>query len=154
MNINTKQLYIDADNVKTMVTAGSSSSANIVLYRGTEYVLQANVYASSANTTSMVSFANTTGYTLDIGRAYEGNVNPVIIEANVAAWNNVSDWSLVSPLNGLISVRVNTAGTAVSTDLANNSSEEYTMEIWYVGNTGSKILVLSDGCYIHNSTVK
>lgn len=153
MSINIKTLYIDADGAKTMVTPGSTSSANIVLYRGTEYVLRANVYANATTSANSVSFANTTGFELDIGRVYESNAAPVIIENNTASWNNVADWSLVDPSDGLISVRVNTTGTGVSADLGNASSQQYTMEIWYQGNLASRVLVASDSCFIHNSTI-
>lgn len=151
MNLNTKNIYIDADEARTMAVTGSTTSANIVVYRGSEYVLRANVYSNVASTT-VSSFANTTGWSLSIGRAYDLNSAPVIVEANVASWNNVSDWSVCDPLLGAISVRINTAGSLVSTDLGNNSSQKYTMEIWYQSNLSS-MMVLSDNIYIHNSTV-
>jgi len=152
MNINIKEFGIDFDRSKTQVIDGSLQSANIVLYRGTEYVLRANVYSNSASTV-VQAFANTVGWELDIGRLYGSNASPVIIEANTASWNNTSDWTLTDVTEGRICCRVNTSGDLVSSDLGNASSDTYTMEIWYTNNVGAKALVVSDACSIHNATI-
>jgi len=152
MGINTKTILIDGDEAQTQSTQGASTSAPVTIYRGTEYVFQINAY-SNVNSTGFLSFNNSAGWELDIGRLYGTNASPVLVEANVASWNNVADWALASPETGLLSVRINTSGALISTDLGNASSDSYTMEIWYKNNLGSKILVLSDGIDVNNATV-
>ena len=152
MSLNTKTFLIDADAAKTQSFAGSTTSATLTLYRGTEFVLAANVY-SDATSSNVCSYANASGWTLNIGRVYGAGADPVLVESNAASWNQVTDYASANVAAGIICCRVNTAGVLISTDLANSSSQAYTMEIWYLSNCGSNILIVSDDLNIHNATI-
>lgn len=147
MSFNDKFLTIDCDRADIIVGSQNAVTKSLNLYRTTEYVLKINCMSNSYDT-NVVSFNATS----DVFQMVIGEINtaPIVIEANVASWNNTSDWSIVNPATGTLSVRINTSGAAILNDMGNASSKEYISEIWLTNNVGSDVLVTHSRCYLNN----
>ena len=149
-NLNVKLLTIDTDRATLQMGQCNPVLQYITLIRGNEYVLCANCYASSY-TNVFSTFETADVWSLYIGRQYENNAAPVITISDPVKFNNTSDWSSANVATGQISARVNVTSSALDIDLANNDSQQYTMELVLVNNASGKVMVSDSTVYIHNA---
>jgi len=124
--LNTKRITIDIDSTKVIKSATNATEDTLLLYRGTDYVLQANVIASVSNSNSF-AFTTTDQFILAIVKVFGANASPVL--TTKTGWNNVSDWSITDPEDGKLSCHINTTSSVLTADLANASQKSYNMEI-------------------------
>ena len=148
--MNTKPCNIEIDRAVLVVSPASPIKASITMYQSTEYVIQANCYNNQYSNAAS-TFSATDNWSLYIGSALEPSPNPLITITDANKWNQVSDWSSANVDAGLISCRINTSGTQLSIDLANNASNVYTMEIWNLNDNSESTLILDTDITIFNS---
>lgn len=148
--MNEKSLIIDADSASLLASTTNQTATILTLTRGNTYILQANCYSNSACTTASAFDANDT-WCLYIGATYGSNAAPVVTVSNAANWNNVADWSLTNVAAGLICVKANVDGSALTSDIANVSSKSYDMQIVLTNNAGGKVMVCDNSIWINNA---
>ena len=82
MTLNIKSLSIDADGATLIAGPANPVTQKISFIRGNEYVLQANVYATSTSNVCS-SFTTYDTWKLYIGSQFESNASPVVVITNL-----------------------------------------------------------------------
>jgi hypothetical protein len=150
MSLNVKSISVDTDSASTRVIPLSAATSKIYFVRGNEYILQANCYANS-NTNVFSSFSTDDTWGLYMGSEYQGNASPVVVVTDSAKWNQVADWSQANVQSGQICCRVNVNGSALTTDIANSASKNYTMQIVLNNNSAAQVMVNESTVTIGNA---
>ena len=148
--MNTKLLTIDCDQATAIVAPQNGINVNINFTRGNIYILQANCYSNSAST-NVASFDVSDSWYLYIGRQYQSNAAPVVSITDPAAFNSASDWPQVDVSNGAICARVNVISAALTTDLGNTASQNYTLQWINTNDAGKDVMICDTTCIITNA---
>ena len=151
--LNTKNLNIDCDQCITIINPKNNVTAPVNFTRGNTYILQANCYSNSA-TYSFASFDPSDTWEFYIGRQFESNAYPVVSVLDAGKFNQVSDWSLVNVAAGMISAKVDISSEALTEDMANLTSQAYTMELVLTNGASNKVMVCDTTCIINNAVQK
>jgi hypothetical protein len=119
-----KTIYYDQET-NALIDGNSVSSvqSGIIpqIYRGDEHVILKMYIYSDASTSTVSNCAGLT-YSLKVG---EPGKTAVITNSNSASFNLASDWSANNASAGMICTYVNTAGSAVTTDISTNIYKTY-----------------------------
>jgi len=149
MSLNTKNITIDADRATTIVAPNNAVLQPISFVRGNEYIVLANVY-SNASSTELVPLSIYDNFELIIGRTYNPSATPVTLITDQSKFNNVTDYPQANVASGILSMRVNVGSNALTTDIGNNTSQSYTMEVILTNNVGGKVMLLDTTATIIN----
>lgn len=140
---NIKNFIIDADNATFISITGSLTQPDINFYRGTEYILNFNVYPDyNALSGTGYDLTSATNFCAYIGSQYGISASPLVVSTE---FNALSDWSMVSLSAGRISCKLNTVSNNLYYDLCASASKPYVLEVWYTNYySSSSILVQND----------
>jgi hypothetical protein len=149
--LNTKRITIDIDSTKVIKSTTNATEDTLLLYRGTDYVLQANVIASVSNSNAF-AFTTTDQFVLAIGKVYGSNASPVL--TTKTGWNNVADWAITDPEDGKLSCHINTTSSVLTSELGSSSQKSYIMEIWCINENEETTLLSQSDVTIRNIVVE
>lgn len=143
-----KNMVVAVDETKNITTVGASTEDVLEVYRGTAYLVKITLSNSVADSNAY-SLSNSYSYAAYVGDIYGSNVSPVLSYTDPNVWNNVSNWSNVSPSTGTLCLVMNTVSTTLAVDLANVAAKEYCMQI--VCNASGNLFMLDNSTIlVHN----
>lgn len=149
----TKDLTIAVDETIQITEAGSSAVSNLTVFRGTEYLVRGTMY-NSIDDSNVYSISNTATWAAYAGSVYGSNAAPVIEVSNVVAWNNASSWANVDSENGTFCFVMNTCSSSLATDMANDASKSYTLEIISYNSNSAPQLICSSELVVNGIVIE
>jgi hypothetical protein len=144
-----KEFYVNVPHNKLIDSSGVASSSDLVLYRGTQYVLE--IHCMREDGTTVLDLP-----TVDV--TWQGAIDSDVtrdkadLATSLDAVFNVSgefNSGTANPALGELSMQLNTNTAAFKTDLADESSKNGYFEVW-MQNSGTWTMVFQIGVILAN----
>lgn len=121
------EIYLDIEGSRFIDSDGALVSTNMVMFRGTEALVQCHLRLADGLTYFEPPAGSTWFFAIDDSFT-EGHDDYVV--SNDSLFNISGDWSDLDVANGKISFRVDTATTQLTTAMGTSSSKEMYGELW------------------------